>query len=108
MENKLDIKDFKEAVIFVLAFGKSIKTQVDNKKFDINQIIALYPKAQAAIEGYENIIPQLKDIDANEAQELIVLLGSEIGEIAHAPKLAEQFNAGLKFLKAGIEFYKTF
>lgn len=108
MENKLDIKDFKEAVIFVLALGKSVKKQVDEKKFDINQIIALYPKAQAAIVGYENIIPQLKDIDANEAQELIVLLGSEIGEIAHAPKLAEQFNAGLKFLKAGIEFYKTF
>lgn len=91
MSEKKGIKDLMEVLDFGFELSSKGKAMFQNG-FDANQLVAimgLYPKAALAIDGFENVIPEIKDLDETEAAEVIGFVVSkgvaseEAGRIAH-------------------------
>lgn len=92
-EQKLDIKDVKEALEFgyeLLITGKD----VIGPPFDLAKLpahlIPLYQKAVPAIENMGQIAPELADLDASEADELVALVISKGVESAKTQEIIKQ------------------
>lgn len=110
MEKKFDVKNTKEVIVLVLKSGEAVKKSLEDGKMDVADTANFFPiisLIQPALEGISLIPSEIKDLDAEEAQELIDLVAKDIGVLANAPKLVSQINAALKLVKAANEFYLT-
>lgn len=94
---KLPINDVKEVVVFICRLGKGINASLKDGEFTLadtfnfsDSLLAL----PAAVSGIGNVIPQLKDLDAKELQELKILLIEELSGFLNIKenwyKIAEQ------------------
>jgi hypothetical protein len=107
---KYDIHNTKEVLVLVLKTGDGVKKSLEDGKFEATDAVnfmPLIPLLQPAIEGASEIPSELKDLDAQETQELVDLVAKDLGVLANAPRLIEQINTGLALVKAGVAFYKT-
>lgn len=110
MEKKFDVKNTKEVIVLVLKSGEAVKKSLADGKFDVADTTNFFPVItliQPALEGATLIPSEIKDIDSQEAQELVDLVAADLGVLANAPKLIGQINAALKLIKAAHEFYLT-
>lgn len=83
----MDIKESKEAVVALAALGKVV-AELAKDGLDLSDGVALGSKLIsdsafrgkliAGVQGLEKIVPELKDIAASEAIELIEALVSEL------------------------------
>jgi hypothetical protein len=110
-ENKLDIHNTKEMLVFLFTFAKIAKeAKANDGKFNANDLVLfmqLFPKVGPAFDDADKILAELKDLDSSESQELLTLVGKEVGVIVSSEKLVGQINAGLVAVKAISEFIKT-
>lgn len=110
MQPKFDVKNTKEVIVLVLKSGEAVKKSLADGKFDGSDTVHFFSVLsliQPALEGITLIPAEVKDLDAQEAQELIDLVAADLGVLANAPKLVAQINAALKLIKAAHEFYLT-
>lgn len=102
---KLGIQDIKEVVTFgfkAREIGVHLFQGGSFHAEKLGELIQLYPVADAAINGYENIIPQFKDLDSTEAAELTAHAVSLGISDEHATKVIDES------LEVAIHAYKLF
>lgn len=90
---KVDIHNLKE----VLEFGYELMItgkDVIGKGLDLSKLpahlIPLYTKAIPAFENIGEIVPELQDLDAAEAQELVALIASKGVDNAKTQEIIKQ------------------
>ncbi len=72
--------------VAVAAVANLVIKSIESKSFDASAALALYPKIQLAVEHFGDVLPQLKDIDAPEAVELIGAVAAELGVLPEKAK----------------------
>ena len=85
-ESQHPVTDVKEAAVAIAAIANFAINAVQSKHFDAAQALALYPKLQSGVDGFANVLPQLKDIDGPEAVELIGAVAAELGVLPEKAK----------------------
>lgn len=104
MENKkLDINNVKEVLEFgyeLLITGKDVFGHgVDVAKLPAH-LIPLYQKAIPAFSDIGEVVPELKDLDASEAEQLVALIASKGVEDAKVQEIVK------RSLECAISAYK--
>ena len=105
------ITETKEALLAAFKIGGAIKAAGADGKYDLADVahlIPVFPYVGKAIENGKDIPAEVSDIDAVEFAELESFIISELGELIDKEKLLLQISAGLKFIKATHDLYKTF
>lgn len=109
---KQGIKETAEAVIAALSvFDAVSKAKKNDGKIDFNDLgllIPVLPKVGAALDGSDKIVPEMKDLSAEEAGELIQLVAEGLTGGIVSEKLADRIEKVLIALKANYEAFKAF
>ncbi len=105
VESTLPIKDFKEAIVAVCSIAMFGVNLAQTKKLDLNAALLLVPKIQLGVEGYQNIVPELFDIDGPEALEVVAAVSSELSITNEKAKLV--IVAAIKALPANLELIQA-
>ena len=109
-EKKMGIKNTKEMLVFLFVLGKAVKEAKENdgeiSYMDAMLLMKVLPVMGPAVEDAGKIIDEVKDLDKEEADELVSYIGKEVGEIISKEKLVDQVVAGLKVAQAINEFVK--
>ena len=99
-EEKMGVKESKDMLALAFSLGKVIKEakandgKVDAK--DLMLLMQIIPTLGPAIEGMDKIPAEIKDIDVEEAKELLVYAGEQVGEMFSEEELVKKINAGLE------------
>ena len=99
MPEQMPIKETKEMAIFLAKLGVSTAQCVINKGFKFSYFIDDLQAIPAAIGGMTDIPAELKDIDSEEAKEVIEAVTAEL-----APFGITDSEAAKHFIHAGISF----
>lgn len=107
---KVGIKETSEVLVFAFKFGSVIKEAKENDgKFsylDFILLAKLSPSFMTAINGIDQVILEVKDIDGEELNQLAVIVGANISLIGKE-KLVAQVIAGLNMIKSIQAFVVT-
>lgn len=63
---------------------------------DAALLMALVPHLGPAFTDIDQVVPELKDMDAAERQELLQFAAAELGEVLEEEKLVERVEAALR------------
>lgn len=102
---KLPIKDLEEAVLFVCdaaLFGLDL---AQGGKLDLVKTLALLPGLQLAVQGYDQIFPEVIDLDSDEAAQLVTEVMNKFN-VAN-PKAKAIVSAAVKMLPGAFELFKA-
>ena len=110
---KVGIKESKEMLVFLFMLGKVMKEAKENDGkidyMDAMLLMKLMPLMGPAFEGVSEIMEEIKDIDAAEADELIKYLAEETGSILEGKEdLIAKIISGLEVAKSINNFAKLF
>jgi hypothetical protein len=99
------VKDLKEAVVALCAITTFGIEAVSKKQFDFQKALAIAPKLQMAVEGYQNIGPQALDLDSAEGMEIVAAVAAELALENEKAKniviaVLESLPANIKLVKA--------
>lgn len=76
MNPTLGIDHLKSLLVFASCLHDGIKASLNDRKVDVLDIVNLLPAFQAlspVIQGIELIVPEFKDLDSSEVDQLITL-----------------------------------
>ena len=108
---KTDIKDTKEALDFGFALIGAIKASKESEGGiginDLGNLVVVLPKFSPAIEGADTIPAELKDLDKDEAKELMEFASMRLGESLNKKELVEKIEKALKAVLAVFEAVKA-
>lgn len=108
---KIGIKETKEMLVFLFMLGKVVKESKENDGkidyMDAMLLMKILPSMGPAIEDAGKIVEEIKDIDGDEANELIAYLGTEVGLVVGKEQLVIQIVAGLEVAKSLNNFIKV-
>lgn len=101
MENEVsyDIKNTKEVLVLAFSIGGAFKAANADGKIgyeDIGQLMTVIPSFGSAFEDIAKVPAELKDMSAEEAQELRMMITEKFGALVDEAKLVEQVNLGLE------------
>lgn len=110
MSEKKDIKNTKEALVFFFKCGHVLKQAKENdgkvNYMDAVLLMQLVPLMGPAVDEFDQIDDEFKDIDDAELAEIAVLVGENITALGKE-KFVAQVMAGLEVAKAVSKFIKT-
>ena len=99
-EEKLGIKETKEMLALGFALGKAIKEAKANdgkvNAADLMLLMGVIPAMGPAMDKIDMIPAEIKDIDTEEAKELLQYAGEQVGEMLSEEELVKKINAGLE------------
>ena len=105
MGEKLGIKELKELVNFGLKLGEAVdKSLADDGKLTLTDAPNLYPAVMAAgpgVMGISSVYAELKDLDSEEAQELVQYVKDEFDLSSDAVEAAVE-----GALELGVQLWK--
>jgi hypothetical protein len=107
----MDIKNLKEVVVMAARGANGVIQAKKDGKIDAADIGYLIPLAQAigpAIEGIDQVIPEMKDLSEAELKELLEAVKTEVPSLAEEAKLMLQVEACLKLVGAAKGVYDAF
>ncbi len=111
-EKKLGIKETKEMLVFLFMLAKIAKEAKENDGkityMDTMLFMKVLPSFGPAMEDADIIIAEVKDIDGDEADELITYIGTEVGMVVGKEMLIKQIIAGLEVAKSINNMVKLF
>lgn len=109
---KTDIKDTKEALKLIFSLLKVLKVSKENDGkidlMDMQNLMMAFPHVSPAIEGADTIVEEIKDLDEEEAKELLDFAMKEIGEALDKEELIVKIEKSLKAAVAIFEAVKAF
>lgn len=98
----LSTKETKEVLKLVFAFIKTLKQAKENdgtiSATDLALLVNMFPHVGDAIDGIDQVIPELKDLDAKEVKDLMVYSGAQLGGVLGVEDqvvLEKALNAGI-------------
>ena len=107
----LGIKNIKEVMMFGFATAKMIKAaKEDDGKIDANdltKLIMIVPTLGPAVSDIDQVLPEFKDLDANEAEELKVMARKELGDVISDEKLVVKIEAALEWSVATVKLVQA-
>lgn len=107
---KLGIKETKEMLVFLFTLGKAVKEAKENDGkidyMDAMLLMKVLPSMGPALDNAGDIVAEIKDIDGEEADELITYIGQEVGLVIGKEQLVAQIIAGLEVVKSLNNFIK--
>jgi hypothetical protein len=98
---KMGVKELSEVLIFAIGLGEAVDLSLADKKIDLADLgllVGPFTKAPAAIEGFDKVVDEIKDLDAAEMDEVKALVKDELN--LSDDKLEEKIEAGVDFLGA--------
>jgi len=105
------IKEVKDALAMVFAFGKIFKQAKENdgviNAADLSLMVGAIPSMGPAFEGIDKIPAELKDLDMEEVKELLIYSSAHLGGHFESEELKEKVEKGLAAVVAMLEFYKA-
>lgn len=108
-EKKVDIHNTKEIVVAGMKSFQMIQVAKADGKIDLADLPLLFqmlPVYQAALADAEQVIPEMKDLSAEEAAELVNAVVAELGGVHEDVKV--KIEKVLLALKANYEAVKAF
>lgn len=103
-EVKTDIKDTKEALRLGFSLIGAVKAaKEDDGKIDMmdmGKLMMVFPHVGPAIDGADTIGAEMKDLDSDEAKELMVFSAAEIGGALSDVELVEKIKLSLEAVVA--------
>lgn len=109
-EEKKGLKETKEVLDLGFAIGKMIQEGLKDGKLgmeDLGLLMGLIPHVGPAFDNISEVPAELKDIDAEEAKELLEYAGLKIGGIFSEAELVAKINAALKLGLSIVELVKV-
>lgn len=94
---KVGIKNVKELMVFGMQLGMAGKKAMDDGKLsieDLGLMVKVFPHIGPAIDGISEVPAELKDIDAEEAEELLLEAARQI------PGITDNKRLGLIIIKS--------
>jgi hypothetical protein len=85
-ETKLPIKDAKEAAVALAALSVFAYECLAKKEFNFLTAMSLVPKIQVAYEGYQNVLPQLQDLETSEGAEIVAAVAAQLSIVPEKAK----------------------
>ena len=107
MGGKYSIKETKEVLDLALALGGAVKSALDDKKIDVDDLIYLIgivPKIEPAITDISKIPKELGELDEAEGKELMQHVSAKLGGIIEDQELRKKVEKGLALGLALAEF----
>ena len=106
-----DIHNTKEVMAFLFAIGKVVKEAKQNdgkiNVMDAALLMKVIPYVGPAFEDIADVVPEMKDLNQAEIDELVAYITKQVGEVIGKEKLLEQVTSGLEAVKALAKFVKT-
>jgi len=105
----MGIENVKALIIFGARVHGAIKLSLNDRKIDGADIVNFLPALQAlspAVQGLEVIIPEVKDLDSGEVEQLIALIKQEDPALTSDVVAMERIAVCLKLGVAILETYK--
>lgn len=111
MENeKLGIENVKEVLKLGFAIGKGYKEAMEDGQVDASDIAVVIPiikEIGPAFDGIKQVPKEIKDLDSEEAKELMSFAAAELGGVFSDEELIIKIDKGLKAGIAVVEFIKV-
>lgn len=108
---KMDIKNTKEALKLGFSLIGAIKVSKENdgklSASDLGNLVMVFPHLGPAIDDAEMILPEMKDIDTEEAKELLDFASKELGGALSEEALVEKIELSLKAVVAVFQAVKA-
>jgi hypothetical protein len=107
----MGIENIKNLVIFGSRMHSCIRLAYQDRKIDGADLIYLIPALQtlaAAVQGIDVLIPEFKDLDSGEVEQLIALIKQEDPALTSDVVAMERIAVCLKLGVAILETYKVF
>jgi len=99
MSEKKGLKETKEVLDLGFALGGAVKQGLADGKLgleDMGLLVALIPSLGPAFDGIGDVPAELKDLDSDEAKELLEYAGAKLGAVFSDEELLLKINAGLE------------
>lgn len=105
---QFSVQESKEVLSLVVALYKAGSKSLADGKLDLSDaanLLALLPKVGPAFADLSKIPLELKDLDAQDAADLVAHVASELGQ--DNAKAAQVASAGLKLVFDVVDFVKV-
>jgi len=99
MSEAKGIKETKEVLDLGFALGGAIKQGLSDGKLgveDLGLLMTLIPTLGPAFDGIGDVPAEFKDMDSDEAKELLEYAGQKLGAVFSDEELLAKINAGLE------------
>ena len=101
---KLDIHNTKEALKLGFSLIGAIKVSKENdgklNAADLGNLIMVFPHIGPAVDDVDQIIPEMKDLDTEEAKELMEFASKELGGALSEEELINKIELSLQAVVA--------
>lgn len=108
---KLGVENIKEVMLLGFGFGKMLKTAKENdgeiNLSDAPLLVMIVPTLGPAIDEIDQVIPEFKDMDAEEAKYLMEEAKKELGDTLSDEELIEKIVAGLEWGVATVKLIRA-
>lgn len=108
---KLDIHNTKEALMLGFSLIGAIKVSKENdgkiNAADLGNLVMVFPHLGPAIDDAGMIVKEMKDLDSDEAKELMVFASEKLGGALSDEELVMKIELSLKAVVAVLEAVKA-
>lgn len=107
----MNIDNLKNLIVFGAKMHTAMKLVYQDRKIDGADLMYLIPALQTlspAVQGIDMIIPEVKDLDSGEVEQLIALIKQEDPALTSDLVAMERIAVCLKLGVAILETYKVF